>query len=88
MGKHQPVDDLVATLQQIAVDAEGTDVPDVGPAVNVWLSSNTRYPYTTIYPPDGRWQVWLWGPSFEHQAPGDVTMPDLAEAIKKTLPSA
>jgi len=89
--KRTPAQELTIALNAAGAKARflAADEPDFpSDGVNIWplKEPGNRYPYTTIYAPNAAEPEWVWGPNFEHRAPGDVDLDTLVRAVVATVP--
>jgi hypothetical protein len=53
-------------------------------AVNIWYDPHDRNPSDTAWEPCGN-DGWEWGPNFEHRAPTEASVAELADRVLATL---
>lgn len=53
-------------------------------AVNIWHDPADRYPSDTVWEPFGT-DGWEWGHHFQHHAPADTTVRELADTVLSAL---
>lgn len=65
------------------------DKPNVlAEGVNIWHERTDRYPWTTVYAPIPGAENsadWLWGPSFQYGADGDIEVEELAKKVLESI---
>lgn len=78
--------ELARTHRVEFLPANPPDAPADG--VNVWIDPTDRYPWTTVWAPipgNPSSIEWVWGPSFQYEAPGETSLDELARRVRESI---
>lgn len=81
------VTSLIAVLRERGYRAElfPSDPPRTKvDAANIWYDPHDRYPSDTVWAPYEN-DEWEWGRNFEHSAPPNLSITELADRVLATL---
>jgi hypothetical protein len=86
VSAQQLAEALAKTHRTEYLPADPPNAPAEG--VNIWAERDDRYPWTTIWAPIPDVENsadWLWGPSFQYGADGDIGLDELVEKVLESI---